>query len=255
MTLTFLLQESSSEVKQPNKIVVVTGGTRGLGLECVRRLSGEGFEVLALGRNLSDELQQLINDGPVTFHQIDLADPTTVRQSVKEILDKTGPIWGLVNNAAIGNDGVLATMHESEIIQLINVNLTSTIILTKYVIRSMLSNGSGNVVNISSIIASTGFNGLSVYAASKAGLIGFTKSLAREVGRAKINVNSVSPGYMETDMTSGLQGEKLESVKRRSPLGRLATTADAADMVAFLMGDQAKSITGANFTVDAGSTA
>jgi 3-oxoacyl-[acyl-carrier protein] reductase len=119
----------------------------------------------------------------------------------------------------------------------------------------MLLNQSGRIINISSIIARTGFNGLSVYAASKAALEGFTKSLSREVGKAGITVNCVAPGYMQTDMTNSLQGDKLESVKRRSPLGRLATPDDAAGAVLYLLSGQAAAITGTVITVDAGSTA
>ena len=118
----------------------------------------------------------------------------------------------------------------------------------------MLNRG-GRIINVSSIIASTGFNGLSVYAASKAALEGFTRSLAREVGKANITVNCVAPGYMQTDMTESLQGEKLESVKRRSPLGKLATPDDAAAAVLYLLSQHAKSVTGTVLTVDAGSTA
>ena len=110
-------------------------------------------------------------------------------------------------------------------------------------------------MNIASIIGFTGFNGLAVYAATKAGLLGFTRSLARELGKARITVNAVAPGYMQTDMTVGLQGDKLESIKRRSPLGRLATPDDAAGAVAYLLSADAASVTGTTMTVDAGSTA
>ena len=161
----------------------------------------------------------------------------------------------MVNNAAIGHDGVLATMHEKDIFQLVTTNVTAPILLTKYASRSMLINGTGRIVNVGSIIGSTGFNGLSVYGATKSALSGFTKSLAREVGKANITVNTLAPGYMETAMTAGLQGDKLASIKRRSPLGRLANVDDAASAVVFLLSDAAASITGTTLTVDAGSTA
>ena len=118
----------------------------------------------------------------------------------------------------------------------------------------MLASGTGRIVNISSIIARTGFNGLSVYATTKAGLEGFTRSLARELGRVRICVNCVAPGFMDTDMTSGLQGEKLESVRRRSPLG-LVQTSDVAGAVAYLLSADAERITGTVLTVDGGSSA
>ena len=119
----------------------------------------------------------------------------------------------------------------------------------------MLSAREGRIINIASIIATTGFTGLSVYAATKAGLIGFTKSLAREIGKGGITVNCVSPGFMETEMTENIDPEKLDSIRRRSPLGKFATATDVANAVAFLLSDTASSITGTNLTVDAGSTA
>ena len=174
---------------------------------------------------------------------------------VKRIAKKYGRFYGLVNNAAIGKDGVLGTMHESEIMDVINVNLTSTILLSKYMLRSMLLNRNGRIINISSIIANTGFSGLSVYAASKAGLIGFTKSLSREVGKHNITVNAILPGYMETEMTKGIPEEKLETIIRRSPLKCLVHPNDVANAVNFLIGDQGKLVTGSTITIDAGSTA
>ncbi|MHB9068578.1 MAG: SDR family NAD(P)-dependent oxidoreductase, partial [Pirellulaceae bacterium] len=151
--------------------------------------------------------------------------------------------------------GVLATMHEAEIEQLVQVNILSAIFLAKYACRSMLLERSGRIVNVASIIAFTGFNGLSVYAATKSALIGFTKSLARELGKAGITVNSVSPGYMETAMTEGIDASKLEAIRRRSPLGKLVSVTDVAEAIGFLMSDKAAMITGADFKVDAGSTA
>jgi 3-oxoacyl-[acyl-carrier protein] reductase len=133
--------------------------------------------------------------------------------------------------------------------------LEAPILLTKYVLRAMLVEGGGRIVNISSIIAGSGFNGLAVYGATKAGLAGFTRSLAREAGKAGITVNTVAPGYMATEMTRGLEGPKLEAIVRRSPLGRLAEIRDVAGAVAYLLSDEASGITGTTLTVDAGSTA
>lgn len=239
----------------PIKTILVTGGTRGLGLATVRRLASDGYRVVASGRSLTPELQQLINERDVHFEPLDLANHAAIHDYIKHVTSTHGPLYGLVNNAALGHDGVLATMHDSQIESLIAVNLTATILLTKYAVRSMLLQRVGRVINVSSIIATTGFNGLSVYAATKAALNGFTRSLARELGKAGITVNSIAPGYMQTDMTGDLQGEKLESIKRRSPLGRLATVDDAAGAITWLLGPDASSITGTTLTVDAGSTA
>lgn len=239
-----------------DKTVVVTGGTKGLGLAIVNQLSEEGYTVVAIGRTLSEDLNKLIQvSSNIKFISYDFSDTDNIKGLAKDITKKYGRIYGLVNNAALGNDGILATMHETDIEEILKVNIQAPILLTKYLVRSMLLNQEGRVVNISSIIASTGFNGLSVYAASKAALAGFTKSLSREVGKANITVNTVSPGYMKTKMTEGLEGDKLKSIVRRSPLGRLASVEDVSDVVSFLLKDSSKSITGSNITVDAGSTA
>jgi 3-oxoacyl-[acyl-carrier protein] reductase len=184
-----------------------------------------------------------------------MGDTARLHEFVRQVTTMHGPIYGLINNAALGYDGVLATMHESQIGEMLRVNVEAPILLAKYCSRSMLLQRKGRIVNVSSIIASTGFSGLSVYGASKSALSGLTRSLSRELGKAGITVNTLAPGYMATEMTVGLQGEKLEAIRRRSPLGRLATVEEAASAVAFLLSADASSITGATLTVDAGSTA
>ncbi|MGH6674928.1 MAG: SDR family NAD(P)-dependent oxidoreductase, partial [Xanthobacteraceae bacterium] len=139
--------------------------------------------------------------------------------------------------------------------ELVRLNTLSPIVLTKYVVRSMMSEGAGRIVNVASIIGFTGYSGLAAYAATKASMIGFTRSLAREVGRLGINVNAVAPGFLDTDMTHGLAGEQRERVVRRSSLKRLADVEDVANAVEFLLGDKARSISGTVLTVDAGATA
>ncbi len=240
------------------KNILVTGATRGLGLAITRRLVAEGYHVIATGRAMTDELSSVLNEdspGKASFYPFDLSNTTDIQIFIRKLIKGHGAIYGLVNNAAVGYDGVLATFHDSEIEKLLNVNVLATILLTKYVSRSMLTKQTGRIINISSIISSTGFSGLSVYGASKAALLGFTKSLSRELGKANITVNAINPGYMETDMTSNLQGEKLASIKRRSPTGKLATAEDVAGSVSFLLSKDAKMITGTSITIDAGSTA
>jgi 3-oxoacyl-[acyl-carrier protein] reductase len=146
-------------------------------------------------------------------------------------------------------------MPNADIERLIRLNVLSPIILTKYVVRHMLADGGGRIVNVASIAGFTGYSGLSVYGATKASLIGFTRSLAREVGRRGVNVNAVAPGFLETDMTQGLDEARREQLARRSALRRLPDVSDAADAVEFLLGSKARSITGTVLTVDAGSTA
>jgi 3-oxoacyl-[acyl-carrier protein] reductase len=238
-------------------LVLVTGGTRGLGLAIVQRLAAEGYRVIAAGRRCTPELEAAISTsaGAVVYEALDLARTTELHPTITRLIKTHGALYGLVNNAAIAHDGVLATMHDSQIAEVLLVNVTGTIILTKYALRSMLAAGTGRVVNIASIIGSTGFSGLSVYGASKAALLGFTRSLAREVGRAGITVNAISPGYMKTDMTAGLEGEKLASIERRSAMRTLATTADVAGGVTYLLSSDAVRVTGVELTIDAGSTA
>lgn len=239
------------------KTIVITGGTRGLGIATARQAVVEGYKVIAVGRSLSTELNDAIQKNPdaLYFEQFDFNEVEKIHIFANSIAKKYGRLWGLVNNAALGTDGVLATLHERDITQLIRVNVEAPILLTKYLLRPMLMNRAGRIINISSIIATTGFSGLSVYGATKAALSGFTRSLSREVGKAGITVNTVAPGYMETDMTIGLQGEKLESIRRRSPLGHLAKAEDVAHAVTYLLSEKAANVTGSTITVDAGSTA
>ena len=169
--------------------VVVTGGSRGLGLGIVRRLTAEGYRTFAVARKMSDQLASTIEEseqsrpGSLHFIPFDLGNIQDIPDLVKKLRKGFGPIYGLVNNAALGLDGALAIMHNSQIERLIRVNTLSPIVLTKYVVRHMMADGGGRVVNVSSIIGFTGYSGLSVYGATKASMIGFTRSLAREVGR------------------------------------------------------------------------
>lgn len=240
------------------KTVLVTGASRGLGLATLRRLLADpvGYRVVGLSRTLSPEVEGLLaeHDGRLDFVPFDLAEIGAIPQLVGDITRRHGTLWGLVNNAGLGADGVLATMHRTDIERVIAVNLTAPIILTKYVSRGMLAAREGRIVNISSIIASTGFHGLAAYAASKAGLEGLTRSLSRELGKRSITVNCVAPGYMETEMTKGLDVHQMASIRRRATLG-LAEPADAAGAIAYLLGPEAARITGTVVTVDGGSTA
>jgi 3-oxoacyl-[acyl-carrier protein] reductase len=238
--------------------VIVTGGSRGLGLAICSRLAASGYRAIAVARKETPELTTAIAAAPensLHFAPFDLGDIEAMPEFVKALKKQHGGIYGLVNNAGIGTEGLLAVMPLEEIEQLIRINTLSPIALTRQVIRSMFSEGQGRIVNMSSIIASTGYSALSVYAATKASLSGFTKSLAREVGRAGITVNAVAPGFIETAMTEGLGEDKRQQIARRSALQRLAGAEDVARTVEFLMGDGGRNITGTVITVDAGNTA
>jgi 3-oxoacyl-[acyl-carrier protein] reductase len=241
--------------------VIVTGGSRGLGLGIARELALAGHRVIAIARQSNEQFEAVVSDlksngkGEVLLRTFDLADTAGIPALVKELRAELGLIFGLVNNAGIGTSGILATMQDSHIEQVLRINLLSPIILSKYVVRSMMACGSGRIVNVSSIVSFTGYSGLAVYGASKASLIGFTRSLAREVGPLGITVNAVAPGFIDTDMTSGLAAEDRAKIIRRSALRRQAKVGDVASAVEYLLSDKAQNITGTVLTVDAGSTA
>ena len=238
--------------------VLVTGGSRGLGLGIAKKLTASGYRVLAVARKETSQLKSAIEEAPPgSFHftPFDLGEIEGIADFVKTLRKDFGPIYGLVNNAGMSFDGALGLMSNAHIEQLVRVNTLSPIVLTKYVVRSMMADGGGRIVNIASITASAGYSGLSVYSATKASLVGFTRSLAREVGRMGVNVNSVSPGFIDTDLTHGLTDERRQQIVRRSALRRMADVDDVAIAVDFLLGDSAKNITGTVLTVDAGATA
>ena len=241
--------------------VVVTGGSRGLGLGIARRLTAAGYRAIAIARKETNQLTLAMEEverartGSLRFVPFDLTEIADIPQLVKRLRGEFGPIYGLVNNAALGTDGALALMPVSQIEHMIRVNTLSPIVLTRSVVRAMMADGGGRIVNVASIIGSTGYSGLAVYGATKASMLGFTRSLAREVGRMGVTVNAVAPGFMDTEMTHGLDDERRQQIARRSALRRLPDVGDVADAVEFLLGDKAKSITGTVLTVDSGNTA
>jgi 3-oxoacyl-[acyl-carrier protein] reductase len=241
--------------------VLVTGASRGIGLAIASKLAASGYGVTAVARRNSEELNAAIEvcrgraNGSLHFAALDLTDIEAIPEFIRQLRRDRGPIYGLVNNAGIGAEGLLATMPNSQIEALLRLNNLSPIVLTKYVVRGMMAEGRGRIVNLSSIIASTGYNALSVYGASKAAMIGFTKSLSREVGRLGVTVNAIAPGFIDTEMTRGLDETQRKRIAERSALRRLAEVEDVANMAAFLIGETGRNITGAVMTVDAGSTA
>jgi 3-oxoacyl-[acyl-carrier protein] reductase len=237
--------------------VIVTGGSRGIGLGIARMLASGGDRVITVARRDTPELAAAMRDaapGAIAFRACDLADISALPALVKDIHGAFGPIYALVNNAGLGTGGVLATQHDSHIEALIRLNVLSPIVLTKYVVRAMMTDGGSRIVNIGSIVAETGYSGLSAYSATKAALAGFTRSLARELGQLGITVNAVAPGFVATEMTHDLTQSQRDQIARRSALRRMPETTDIAAAVAFLLSDGAKNITGTVITVDAGNT-
>ncbi len=250
-----------SRTKLASRTVLVTGGSRGLGLAIARTLTDSGYDVIAVARSANKDIDAAIaaakraKKGALHFVPFDLGEIGKIPDLVRDLRKEFGPLFGLVNNAALGRDGALSLMHNSQIEELVRINTLSPIVLTKYVVRTMMSEGQGRIVNVASIIGFTGYSGLSVYGATKASILGFTRSLAREVGRLGITVNAVAPGFLDTEMTHGLAGERREQVTRRSALRKLAGIDDVAHAVAYLLSDKARSISGTVLTVDAGATA
>jgi 3-oxoacyl-[acyl-carrier protein] reductase len=251
--------------------VLVTGGSRGLGLAIASRLASAGYRVVALARSESGELRAAIERlaarprratgegggavGELRFRAFDLADLGALGALVSELRREAGAFYGLVNNAGLGTAGLLSMMRDSDIEALVRLNTLSPMILTKYVVRSMMAEREGRIVNISSVVASSGYKALAAYSATKASLEGFTRSLAREVGPLGITVNAVAPGFVDTAMTHTLDDKERERIARRSALKRMATPEDVAGAVEYLLSEPARNITGITLTVDAGNTA
>jgi 3-oxoacyl-[acyl-carrier protein] reductase len=241
--------------------VIVTGGSRGLGLAMARALAAAGYRVIALSRGSSRELEVAgraaadSGRGAIEFRACDLSDLESIAPLVKALRADFGALYGLVNNAGLGSSGLLSNMRDREIQRLIQLNTVSPILLSKYVVRSMMAQREGRIINIASIVATTGYSGLSVYSATKASLLGFTRSLAREVGQLGITVNAVAPGFVATEMTQELEETQRQQIARRSALKRMADPIDVARGVEFLLGDGGRNITGTTLTIDAGNTA
>src|SRR3984893_7040658 len=241
--------------------VIVTGGSRGLGLVMARPLAPAGYRIIAMARGSTEELMAASRAaadggrGAIEVRACDLSDVGRIGPLVKALRADFGPIYGLVNNAGLGTSGLLSTMRDPQIQRLIQLNTVSPILLSKYVVRSMMAQRDGRIINIASIVASTGYSGLSVYSATKALLIGFPRSLAREDGQLGITVNAIAPGFIATEMTHELNEAQREQIASGSSLKRMADPIDVARSVEFLLGDGGRNVTGTTLTIEAGNTA
>lgn len=237
-------------------VVLLSGGSRGLGLVLAEGLLKAGRHVVTFSRKPSDAQQALAERHAGALFSLtgDMADPASLEEVVRKAERDVGPVEVLINNAGIAHDGVLATMRPEQIEQLVAVNLTGTLLLTRLVVRHMLVRSRGVVLSISSIIGLRGYSGLAAYSATKAGLDGMTRALARELGERGIRVNSIAPGYLETEMTGGLDDRQREQIVRRTPLGRLGRAEDVMGAVLFLTSEAASFITGQTLVIDGGIT-
>jgi 3-oxoacyl-[acyl-carrier protein] reductase len=240
--------------------VIITGGSRGLGLAMTRELARKGYRIIAVARTLTADLTAARgalepDTGAIEFRACDLSDLSQIAPLVRSVRQDFGPIFGLINNAGLGTSGLLSTMRDQDVQRLIQLNTVSPILLSKYVVRSMMAQRDGRIINLSSIVATTGYSGLSVYSATKASLVGFTRSLAREVGQLGITVNALAPGFVATEMTHELNESQRAKIARRSALHRMPEPIDVARSAEFLLGDAGRNITGTVITIDAGNTA
>ncbi|HEY6132056.1 MAG TPA: 3-oxoacyl-ACP reductase FabG [Halioglobus sp.] len=236
------------------KVVLISGGSKGLGAGLVDNFLQRGYKVATCSRNATEKTEhwQKKYGENFYFEALSLGDKPACKQFVQNIQHRLGDINILVNNAGVANTAVLALTDDDAIDRLVDTNLKGTFYLTRLVCRPMLSLGWGRIINISSIVGLSGYRGLSVYSATKAGLDGFTRSLARELGSRNITVNSVAPGYLTTEMTEELGERQRRQIVSRTPLGRMGTAEDVAGAVLFLAGHDAEFITGQVLVVDGG---
>lgn len=236
--------------------VIVTGSTRGIGAEIAREFARRGASVVISGRN-EERLNQMKGEidrlsGNVLAVQADVSKPEDARRLIDETVKTFGKVDVLVNNAGITRDNLLMRMKDEEWQQVIEVNLTGTFNCIKAVTRQMMKQRSGRIINITSVIGQMGNAGQTNYAASKAGIIGLTKAVARELASRNITCNAVAPGFIQTDMTAVLDEKIVEDLKSQIPLGRLGTTEDVAKVVCFIAHPDANYITGQVINVDGG---
>ena len=241
------------------KHVIVTGGSRGLGAYLVENLLDSGYRVSTCSRTKTRYIEELGDNqkyaGRFFWMACDIGAAQSVADFVRSAIEQAqgDGIYGLVNNAGIAMAGILATFPTVEIEKIIGVNLLGTIQFCRLALQHILrQKGGGRIINISSIIGSRGYTGLSAYSASKAGIDGLTRALAREMGSRKITVNSVAPGYLRTEMSSTLNPGQMAQIVNRTPLGRLGEPSDVGGIVRFLLSDEAGFITGQTFLVDGG---
>ena len=234
-----------------SKVAIVTGGTRGIGLAISQSLIAEGYKVAAVYRSNEETAQQFRDLGGYAI-QFDVSNFQECQDSVAKIEEELGPVSVLINNAGITRDGVLHKMREEDWHKVIETNLTSCFSMSRAVVGGMRERGFGRIVNISSINGEKGQFGQTNYAAAKAGILGFTKALALETATKGITVNAICPGYIETDMTSAIKPEVLETIIKQIPAGRMGRPEEIAALVVFLASEKASFITGATLDANGG---
>ena len=243
--------------KFENKIVLVTGAGRGIGASIAKRFASEGAEVIVNYSGNDEAAQKTVDEitttgGQAQKYKCSVNDSESVKVMIDEIIKKFGRIDILVNNAGITKDGLMLRMTDEDFDRVIDVNLKGTFNCTKYVSKYMLKQKSGKIINISSVVGLSGNAGQVNYSASKAGIIGITKSAAKELSSRGITVNAVAPGYVDTDMTKVLSDNIRNEILKNIPLQRMGNVEDISNCVAFLASEDASYITGQVISVDGG---
>lgn len=239
------------------KTALVTGGSRGIGKAVALKFAELGADVAVVATSRSEAAEQTITElsgigVKANLYICDISDESQVKETVDSVLSDFGKIDILVNNAGITKDGLLMGMPEHDIDKVIDVNLKGTMFMTKAVIRPFMKQRKGNIINISSVVGLMGNAGQANYAASKAGVIGLTKTVAKEYAARGIRCNAIAPGYIVTDMTGELNEKASENIKKMIPVGRFGQPEDIANLAAFLAGDKSAYITGEVIKVDGG---
>jgi len=243
-------------IQLKDTVAIVTGGTRGIGFGIAQRLVELGARVVITSRHAEDctrvATELSANGGEVLGIAADVSDPEACKTLITQVNEAFGRIDILVNNAGITQDNIVMLMREDQWDAVMAVNLKSVYNMSKAILRTLIKQRGGRIINITSVVGEMGNAGQANYAASKAGVIGFTKSLAREIASRGITVNAVAPGYIATEMTDAIQDSAKEKLQSQIPLGRIGSPEDVSGIVAFLASEQAAYITGQVFNVDGG---
>ena len=242
---------------QERKVALITGATRGIGKQVAIELAKAGYDIAANCRKKTDELEKMKQEieslgAKIVFVEADVANFEECEKMIKETIEILGSIDVLVNNAGITKDGLIMRMKKEDFESVIDINLVGTFNVTRNVIPYMIKQKSGRIINLSSVVGVSGNAGQTNYAASKAGIIGFTKSLAKEVASRNILVNAVAPGFIATDMTKVLSDSVKESIYAQIPLKRMGTAEEVAKVIKFLASEDSSYITGQVLHIDGG---
>lgn len=242
-------------MKLAGKKILVTGGSRGIGAGIVRRLAADGAQVALTYASRPEAAQEILKNLSGSGHlacELNVASEGSIEQAFQDVLEKFGNLDGLVNNAGVTKDQLLLRMKVEDFDQVIQTNLRGVFLCTRSATKAMLKARKGSIVNITSIIGHSGNSGQSNYAASKAGITGFTKSIAQEVGSRQIRVNCVAPGFITTEMTDVLPDTQKNAILAKIPMQKFGTTEDIAAAVSFLLSDESTYITGQTLHVNGG---